>query len=57
MGRALDEILASEKPEVIAAARQQAEQLLGQLPKEAEPGQEEPTKAPAPPSAGVDDLR
>ncbi|MDH1997517.1 MULTISPECIES: hypothetical protein [Aeromonas] len=57
MGRTLDEILASEKPEVIAAARQQAEQLLGQLPKEAEPGREEPTKAPAPPSAGVDDLR
>lgn len=57
MGRTLDEILASEKPEVIAAARQQAEQLLGQLPKEAEPGREEPTKTPAPPSAGVDDLR
>ncbi|MER0110584.1 hypothetical protein ABQG55_18290 [Aeromonas dhakensis] len=34
MGRTLEEILASEKPEVIAAARQQAEQLLGQLPKE-----------------------
>ncbi|WP_429061246.1 hypothetical protein [Aeromonas veronii] len=57
MGRPLDEILASEKPEVVAAAKQQAALILNQLEQEADPGQEEPTKAPAPPSAGVDDLR
>ncbi|QXW29672.1 hypothetical protein KXJ75_24720 [Aeromonas sanarellii] len=57
MGRTLEEILASEKPEVVAAAKQQAALILNQLEQEADPGQEEPTKAPAPPSAGVDDLR
>lgn len=46
MGRTLDEILASEKPEVVAAAKRQAALVLNQLEQEADPGQEEPTKAP-----------
>ena len=57
MGRALEEILASEKPEVVAAATRQAALILNQLEQEADPSQEEPTETPAPPSAGVDDLR
>ena len=57
MGRALEEVLASEKPEVVAAAKPQAGLILNQLGEEAEPSQEEPTETPAPPSAGVDDLR
>lgn len=57
MGRALEEILAREKPEVVAAANRQAALILNQLEQEADPRQEEPTETPAPPSAGVDDLR
>ena len=57
MGRALEENLASKKPEVVAAANRQAALLLNQLEQEADPSQEEPTDTPAPPSAGVDDLR
>ncbi|MBL0439605.1 hypothetical protein C0708_22430 [Aeromonas caviae] len=57
MGRTLEEILASEKPEVVAAANRQAALILNQLGQEADPSQKDPTKTPAPPSAGVDDLR
>ncbi len=57
MGRTLDEILASEKPDVVGAAKLPAALILTQFAQEADPGQEEPKKAPAPPSAGVDDLR
>ena len=57
MGRALEEILASEKPEVVAAANRQAALILNQLEQEADPSKEEPTDTPAPPRAGVDDLR
>ena len=53
----IEEILASEKPEVVAAANRQAALILNQLEQEADPSQEEPTETPAPPSAGVDDLR
>ena len=57
MGRALEEILASEKPEVVAAANRQAALIHNQIELEANPIQEEPTETPAPPSAGVSGAR